>query len=60
MCSLHPVPNWVNRNIFLLDDLSYQDVQLKPHQMALAYAQALQYWAEETNLPAPSEPCPLQ
>ena len=27
--------------------------------MTLAYAQVLQYWAEEANLPAPSEPNPL-
>ena len=27
--------------------------------MTLAYAQALQYWAEKTNLPAPGEPCSL-
>ena len=27
--------------------------------MTLAYAQALQYWAEKANLPAPGESCPL-
>ena len=32
---------------------------MKPHQMTLAYTQVLQYWAEEANPPAPSEPSPL-
>ena len=45
--------------MFLLDDPSYQDVWLKPQWMTLAYAQVLQYWVEEANLPAPGEPHPL-
>ena len=36
--------------------LLYQDYWLKPLQKTLAYAQALQYWAEKANLPVPSEP----
>ena len=54
-----PAPKCINRNMFLMDDLSYQDVQLKPHWMTLAYAQVLQYWVEEANPLAPSEPHPL-
>ena len=45
--------------MFLPSDPSYQDIWLKPKWMILAYAQALQYWAEEANLPVPSEPHPL-
>ena len=42
------------------DDSSYQDVWLKPQLLTLAYAQALQYWAEEANPPlAHSKPHPL-
>ena len=33
-----------------------QDCQLKPLQRTLAYAQALQYWAEKANLHVPNEP----
>ena len=36
--------------------LPYQNCQLKPLQRTLAYAQALQYWAEKANPPVPSEP----
>ena len=36
--------------------LPYQDYWLKPPQKTLAYAQALQYWAEKANPPVPSEP----
>ena len=54
-----PAAECINRNMFLPDGLPYQDIQLKPHWMTLAYAQALQYLAEEANPPAPGEPCPL-
>ena len=36
--------------------LLYEDYQLKPPWKTLAYAQALQYWAEKSNLPVPGEP----
>ena len=52
-------PKCLRRGMFLLDDSSYQDVWLKPQLLTLAYAQALQYWAEEANPPASSEPHPL-
>ena len=36
--------------------LPYQYCWLKPPWRTLAYAQALQYWAEKTNPPVPNEP----
>ena len=51
-----PAPKCINRNMFLPDDLPYQDIWLKPYQMTLAYAQTLQYWAEEANPPSPNKP----
>ena len=54
-----PAPKCLKRGMFLPDDPSYQDIQLKAQQMTLAYVQVLQYWVEEANLPAPGEPCPL-
>ena len=45
--------------MFLSNDPCYQDVQLKPQLLTLAYVQVLQHWAEEANLLAPGEPCPL-
>ena len=47
------------RGMFLPNDSSYQDIWQKPLLLTLAYTQALQYWAEEANPPAPSEPHPL-
>ena len=45
--------------MFLSDDSSYQDVWLKPQLLTLAYVWVLQYWAEEANPLASSEPHPL-
>ena len=45
--------------MFLPTDSSYQDVQLKPRLLTLAYAQALQYWAKEANPLASGKPHPL-
>ena len=48
--------------MFLSDTTShllYEDYWLKPWQRTLAYAQALQYWAEKANLPMPNEPLHL-
>ena len=36
-----------------------QDFQLTQPLKTLAYVKALQYWAEKTQLPIPSEPCHL-
>ena len=54
-----PAPKCLKRGMFLPDGPSYQDVQLKPQWMTLAYAQTLQYRVEEANPPGPSEPHPL-
>ena len=54
-----PAPKCLKRGMFLPDNPSYQDIQLKPQLLSLAYAHALQYLAEEANPPAPGEPHPL-
>ena len=54
-----PAPKCLMRGMFLPNDPSYQDIWWKPLLLMLAYAQVLQYWAEEANTPAPGEPCPL-
>ena len=54
-----PAPKCLKWGMFLPNDWSYQDVWLKPHLLSLAYVQVLQYWAEEPNPLAPSEPHPL-
>ena len=54
-----PALKCIQRNMFLSDTSShllYQDYQLKPPQKTIAYAQALQYWAEKANPPVPDEP----
>ena len=50
------VPKCIKWGMFLPNNLPYQDVLLKSLQRTLAYAQALQYWAEKANPPVPSEP----
>ena len=54
-----PVLKCIQRCEFLLDGLLCQDVRMKPHQMTLAYARALQYWVEKVNLPVSGDPHPL-
>ena len=49
-----PAPKCLMRGMFLPNDPSYQDIQQKPLLSTLAYAWALQYWAEEANLLVPS------
>ena len=44
---------------FLPDGLPCQDMRMKPHQMTLANAWVLQYWAEKVNPPVSGDPCPL-
>ena len=53
-------PKCLRRGMFLPNNLSYQDVWQKPQLLTLAYVQALQYWAEEANPLAHSEPHPLE
>ena len=45
--------------MFLMDELSYQDVQQQPFLLTVAYAQGLQYWAEKLNQPEDPDFCPL-
>ena len=46
-----PAPKCVKWSMFLPSDMPFQDVQLKSPLNTLAYAQALQYWAEKANPP---------
>ena len=46
-----PTPRSLNRNTFLPDNLSYQDVWQKPALLMIAYSSSLQYWAEKQSLP---------
>ena len=55
----HPAPRSLDRNAFLPDDLSYQDVQQKPALLTVAYTRSLQYWAEKQILPRHWSLCPL-
>ena len=53
-----PAPKCIQRKMFLPvadSHLPFQDYQLKQQQRTLAYAQALQYWAERANPPVPNE-----
>ena len=54
-----PAPKCLDRNAFLLDELSYQDVQQQPILLMVAYARGLQYWVEKLNLPESPDLCPL-
>ena len=54
-----PAPKSIQRKMFLLvpnPHLPHQDYCLKEQQRTLAYAQALQYWAEKANPGGPNEP----
>ena len=46
-----PTLRSLDRNTFLPDNLSYQDVQQKPALLMIAYARSLQYWAEKQSPP---------
>ena len=46
-----PAPRSFDRNVFLPDNLSYQDVQQKPVFLTVAYARSLQYWADKQSPP---------
>ena len=46
-----PTLRSLDRNAFLPDDLSYQDMQQKLALLMIAYARSLQYWAEKQSLP---------
>ena len=54
-----PAPRSLNRNTFLPDDLSYQDMWQRPALLMIAYARSLQYWAEKHSLPRSQNLHPL-
>ena len=54
-----PAPKCFTQNMFLPDELSYQDVQQQPFLLTVAYARGLQYWVENLNLPENPDFCPL-
>ena len=44
-----PTLRILDRNAFLPDDLSYQDMQQKPALLTMVYARSLQYWADKQS-----------
>ena len=46
-----PAPKCLTQNMFLPDELCYQDMQQQHFLLTVAYAQGLQYWVEKLNLP---------
>ena len=48
-----------SRSRFLPNDPTYQDIHWQSFLLTLAYAQALQYWAQKVSLPTPGGYCPL-
>ena len=52
-------PKCLDRNAFLPDELSHQDIWQKPVLLMIAYARGMQYWAEELILPESPDFCPL-
>ena len=52
-------PKCLNRNTFLLDELSYQDIWQQPILLTVAYARGLQYWVEKLNPLESPDLCPL-
>ena len=45
-----PASKCLNRNAFLPDELSYQDIWPQLIFLMVTYARGLQYWAEKLNL----------
>ena len=45
-----PALRSLNRNTFLPDELTYQDVWQQPVPLMIAYARSLQYWVEKQSL----------
>ena len=57
-----PAPHPLDRDCFLpIQDMQFggQDFWLKHPQKTLAYAKALQHWAEKAQPPTPGKPCQL-
>ena len=57
--TMPPAPRSLDRNAFLPNDLSYQDVWQKSALLTMAYARSLQYWAEKQSPPRSQDLCPL-
>ena len=49
--SMPPAPQSLNREAYLPDRLSYQDIRQQPALLTVAYCQCLQHWVEKCNLP---------
>ena len=54
-----PTPKSLNRNAFLPDELSYQDMWQQLALLTFTYARSLQYWVEKLSLPRSLDLCPL-
>ena len=54
-----PAPRSLDRNAFLPDDLSYQDMQERLALLMIAYVRSLQYWAEKHSPPRSQNLHPL-
>ena len=54
-----PAPKCLTRNMFLPNNLSYQDFWQQPLLLTVAYAQVLQYWMEKFRLPVHPDYHPL-
>ena len=54
-----PTLRSLDRNAFLPDELSYQDMQQQPALLMIAHARSLQYWAEKQSLPRSQNLHPL-
>ena len=54
-----PTLRSLDRNAFLPDDLSYQDMQQKLAVVMMAYTRSLQYWAKKQSLPRSQNLHPL-
>ena len=54
-----PALRSLNRNAFLPDKLSYQDMQKQLALLMIAYTRSLQYWAQKQSLPRSQNLHPL-
>ena len=54
-----PALRSLNRNAFLPNDLSDQDVQQKPALLMVSCSWSLQYWVEKQSPPRSQNLCPL-
>ena len=58
-CTMPPAPKCLNRNAFIPDELSYQDIHQQLTLLMVTYARGLQYWAEKLNPQRSPDLCPL-